>query len=94
MAKPLWRQVFDALDRRVSGPVEAGTKSDAFGDFVTVGWRISQRLRREAELRSGRVLHLLNLPAATDVRRLSEQVAALRRDLREMDERIRGDDRG
>lgn len=94
MAKPLWRQAFDALDRTISGPIEAGARSDAFGDLLTVGWRLTRRLRREAELRSGRMLHLLNLPAATDVRRLSEQVAALRRELREMAERDRGGDRG
>lgn len=91
MAKPVWRQLFDAVDRRVAGPVETGTRSDAFGDLVTVGWRLSRRMQREVERRSRRVLHLLNLPAATDVRRLSEQVAALRRELREMDDREPGD---
>ena len=91
MAKPLWRQLFDAVDRRVAGPIEAGTRSDAFGDLVAVGWRLSHRMQREIELRSRRMLHLLNLPAATDVRRLSEQVAALRRELREMDDREHGD---
>jgi len=35
------------------------------------------------------VLHLVNLPTATDVRRLSEQVAALRREVRELQERGR-----
>jgi len=93
MAKPLWRQLFDALDRGVAGPIEAGTRSDAFGDLVAVGWRLSRRMQREIELRSRRVLHVLNLPTASDVRRLSEQVAALRRELREMEERERGDDR-
>jgi CRISPR/Cas system Type II protein with McrA/HNH and RuvC-like nuclease domain len=85
--KPLWRQLFDAVDRRVAGPVEAGTRSDAFGDFVAVSWRLSRRMQREIERRSRRVLHLMNLPAATDVRRLSEQVAALQRELRELEDR-------
>ena len=30
--KPLWRKAFDAVDRRVAGPVEAAARSDAFGD--------------------------------------------------------------
>lgn len=84
--KPLWRQVFDAVDRRVAGPVEAGARSDAFGDLVAVGWRLSHRIRRELERPSRLALHLLNLPAATDVRRLSEQVAALQRELRELED--------
>lgn len=85
--KPLWRQVFDSVDRRVARPVEAGARSDAFGDAVTVAWRLRRRVERDVERRTGQVLHLLNLPAATDVRRLSQQVAALRRELREMEER-------
>jgi hypothetical protein len=85
--KPLWRQAFDAVDRRVSGPVEAGARSDAFTDVVTVGWRLGRRVQREVERRSRHVLHLANLPTATDVRRLSEQVSALQRELRELQDR-------
>ena len=85
--KPLWRQAFDAVDRRVSGPVEAGARSDAFTDVLTVGWRISRRMQQEIERRTRRVLHMANLPTATDVRRLSEQVSALQRELRELQDR-------
>ena len=85
--KPLWRQAFDTVDRRVSGPVEAGARSDAFTDVLTVGWRISRRAQQEIERRTRRVLHMANLPTATDVRRLSEQVSALQRELRELQDR-------
>jgi polyhydroxyalkanoate synthesis regulator phasin len=85
--KPLWRQAFDAVDSRVSGPVEAGARSDAFTDVLTVGWRISRRAQQEIERRTRRVLHMANLPTATDVRRLSEQVSALQRELRELQDR-------
>ncbi len=85
--KPLWRQAFDAVDRRVSGPVESGARSDAFTDVLTVGWRISRRAQQEIERRTRRVLHMANLPTATDVRRLSEQVSALQRELRELQDR-------
>jgi len=85
--KALWRQAFDAVDSRVSGPVEAGARSDAFTDVLTVGWRISRRAQQEIERRTRRVLHMANLPTATDVRRLSEQVSALQRELRELQDR-------
>jgi polyhydroxyalkanoate synthesis regulator phasin len=85
--KPLWRQAFDAVDRRVSGPVEAGTRSDVFADVVTVGWRIGRRAQQEIERRTRRALHMANLPTATDVRRLSEQVSALQREMRELQDR-------
>ena len=85
--KPLWRQAFDAVDRRVSGPVEAGARSDAFTDLLTAGWRVRGRVQREIERRSRHVLHLVNLPTATDVRRLSEQVSALQRQVRALEDR-------
>ena len=85
--KPLWRQAFDAVDRRIAGPVEGAARSDVFGDVVALTVRAERRLRRELERRTRRALHLANLPTATDVRRLSEQVAELRRELRELEER-------
>ena len=87
--KPLWRQGFDAVDRRVAGPVEGAARSDAFADALALGLRAQRRLQREIERRTRRVLHFANLPTATDVRRLSEQVAALRRELRELEEQRR-----
>jgi len=85
--KPLWRKAFDEVDRRVSGPVEAGAHSDLFGDLVTLNVRLARRAQREVERRSRRLLHLANLPTATDVRRLSEQVASLQREVRELEDR-------
>jgi polyhydroxyalkanoate synthesis regulator phasin len=85
--KPLWRRTFDTVDRRIAGPAEAAARSDVFGDVLTLGLRLRRRAQREVEKRTRRALHLVNLPAATDVRRLSEQVAALRREVRELEER-------
>ena len=85
--KPLWRKAFDEVDRRVSGPVEAGAHSDLFGDLVTLNVRLARRAQREVERRTRRLLHMANLPTATDVRRLSEQVASLQREVRELEDR-------
>jgi polyhydroxyalkanoate synthesis regulator phasin len=87
--EPLWRQVFDAVDRRIAGPVESAARSDAFGDSLALALRVQRRVQRGIERRSRRLLHLANLPTATDVRRLSEQVAALRREVRDLEERRR-----
>jgi len=87
--KPIWRQAFDAVDRRVAGPVEAGARSDVFSDLIALNLRVARRTQREIERRTRRALHLANLPTATDVRRLSEQVAALQRDLRELEDEQR-----
>lgn len=87
--KPLWRQAFDAVDRRIAGPVEDATRSDAFGDALALALRLERRVQSGVERRTRRLLHLANLPTATDVRRLSEQVSALRREVRELEERRR-----
>jgi polyhydroxyalkanoate synthesis regulator phasin len=85
--KPLWRQAFDAIDQRVAGPAERAAGSEAFGDALTLALRLRKRVQAGVERRSRRALHLLNLPAASDVKRLSEQVAALRREVRELERR-------
>jgi hypothetical protein len=87
--KPLWRRGFDAVDRRLARPVEAAARSEAFGDTLTLALRLRGRARREVERQRRRALHLVNLPTATDVRRLSEQVGALRREVRELEQERR-----
>ncbi len=82
MSTPLWRQAFDAVDRRVAGPVDAVVRSDLFSDAVAVGMRVGRRAQSEVERRTRRALHLVNVPAATDVKRVSEQLAALHREVR------------
>jgi hypothetical protein len=82
--KPLWRQGFDAIERRVAGPAETTVRSDLFNDALAVTFRVQRRLRREVERRSRRALHSVNLPAASDVKRVSEQVATLERQVRSL----------
>jgi polyhydroxyalkanoate synthesis regulator phasin len=86
--KPLWRQAIDVVDRRVSGPIEASARSDVFLDALALGWRLRGRVQRELEQRTSRALHLLNLPAHSDVRRLSEQVGALQREVRDLSREV------
>ena len=83
--RPLWRQGFDAIERRVAGPVERAVGSDLFADLVAVGVRSQRAARREVERRTRALLHAVNVPTATDVRRVSEQVAELQRQLRELE---------
>jgi len=80
----LWRKAFDEVDKRVAGPVEAGAHSDLFNDLVSLQWKLARRAQRGVEKRTRRLLHAVNLPTATDVRRLSEQVASLERQVRNL----------
>ena len=88
MGQPLWRKAFDEVDRRVAGPVEKGAHSDLFGDLVALRGAGPARAARGRAPHPPRA-HAVNLPTATDVRRLSEQVASLQREVRDLDERRR-----
>jgi hypothetical protein len=80
----LWKQAFDAVDRRVSPTIDAIARSEEAA--VVVG--LVERTRREAthrmEQSSRRVLHLLNLPAGSDVNRLLTHIARLEREIGEL----------
>ena len=82
--KPLWRQAFDAMERRVAGPTESAVRSDLFNDAVALTFRLQRRVQGEIERRSRRALHSVNLPAASDIKRVSEQVATLERQVRSL----------
>src|SRR5215217_431122 len=76
---PLWLKLVLRVERAVGGPVEAAVRSDAYFDVVTELNRGTRRLTGAVESVSKRGLHLLNLPAGTDIRRVREQLASLDR---------------
>ena len=90
---PLWRQAFDAVDKRVTGPVEAGVRSEAFVDALTLALRMQARVQGGIERRTRRALHLVNLPAASDLKLLREQIAALQREVRQLSRDLDARDR-
>jgi hypothetical protein len=78
---PLWLKLVLRLERAVGGPVEAAVHSDTYFDVVTELNRGTRRLTDAVESVSKRGLHLLNLPAGTDIRRVREQLARMDRRL-------------
>ena len=68
---PLWLKLVLRVERAVGSPVEAAVRSDTYFDVVTDA----------VESVSKRGLHLLNLPAGTDIRRVREQLASMDRRL-------------
>jgi polyhydroxyalkanoate synthesis regulator phasin len=82
--RPLWRRAFDAAEQALAGPAEAAVRSEAFNDALAAALRAERRVQREVERRTRRVLHLANVPTATDVRLLSQQVASLQREVRRL----------
>jgi hypothetical protein len=69
------------LERAIGAPVETVVHSEAYFDVVAELNRGTRRLTDRLEGVSKRGLHLLNLPAGTDIRRVREQLARMDRRL-------------
>jgi hypothetical protein len=82
--QPLWLKVVHRLERAVGERVEAAVHSDTYFDVVATAQRRQRDAKALAEGVSRRCLHMLNLPAGSDVRRLREQLARMDRRLSRM----------
>jgi uncharacterized membrane protein YccC len=74
-----WLELVQRLERTIGEPIEAFVGSDAYFDLMTQVKRARGRLARSFEGVAAEWLHLFNIPAATDVRRLREQLSRLER---------------
>ncbi len=78
---PLWLRLVYRLERTIGEPAEWAVRSDSYFDAVTVANRVQRKTTETLEGLSRRGLHLLNLPAGTDVRRVREQLSRMERRL-------------
>ena len=78
---PRWRQLFDTWEKAVAPGLEELTASSEFRDVTATMARWNAAARKRSEAASRQWLHALNLPAATDIRRLRRQVAELEREV-------------
>jgi hypothetical protein len=76
---PAWLRAVHRLERAVGEPVEKVVRSDLY--FVTVSkvTRARRGVVGAVEGVSRRGLHLFNLPAGTDIRRVREQLSRMER---------------
>ena len=79
--QPLWLRAVLRVERAVGEPIEAAVRSDTYFDLVSTTTRVRRKVGGTAEGVSRRCLHLLNLPAGSDIRRLRQQLARVERRL-------------
>ena len=87
-AKPLWVRAVHRLERAVGEPVEAAVRTETYFDVMTKVTRTTKGVKRKLSGASTRGLHLLNLPAGTDVRNLRDQLARMERRLNQLSEHV------
>jgi hypothetical protein len=85
---PLWLKVVHRLERAVGEPVESAVRSDTYFDVVSLVTRATGKAKGTAESLSRRGLHLLNLPAGSDVSRMREQLHRMERRLNQLSENV------
>ena len=81
MAKQ-WREIYNEWEKAVAPGLQQFAASDGFRDFMAASAKVTSAFAAEFERTSRRWLHFWNLPAATDVRKLRQQVAAVDRELK------------
>ena len=81
---PMWRQAFDAAEKRVTPPAEQLVRTPGFALGAALVGRARSVARGAARDVTARAWHLLNLPAGSDVSRLRAQVGALDREVRRL----------
>jgi hypothetical protein len=81
---PLWRQAYDAAERRVTPHADRLVRTPSFAVGTAVLRRAQALARSSAEGVTARAWHLLNLPAGSDVSRLRAQIGALDREVRRL----------
>jgi hypothetical protein len=81
---PLWRQAYDAAERRVTPHADRLVRTPSFAVGVALVRRAHSLARSSAQGATARAWHLLNLPAGSDVTRLRTQIGALDREVRRL----------
>lgn len=88
------RSLYDEVEKRITPPVETVVHSDEFAAAMKLLSRTRGALGGRIDAVEAAVLHAVNLPAGSDIRKLRRQVGdldfeirRLRRELAERDER-------
>jgi hypothetical protein len=86
---PLWRLPFDAIERPLTAFSESWVQSDTFMDATAVAFRVRRRLTHAVQPYVEQWLNLCGMPSRSDAVKVSNQVASLERQVRELRQELR-----
>lgn len=86
--QPLWLRVVLRAERAIGQPVESAVRSDIYFDVISRTTRARRKAQGAAEGVSRRCLHLLNLPAGSDIRNVRQQLARIERRLNQLSDEV------
>ncbi len=80
--------MFDAVEKE-AGPVLTKTLSNPdVIEWITLATAVRKRAESDVAELARRGLHVFNLPAGTDIAKVSKQVATLEREIRQLNRRL------
>lgn len=86
--RPGWRRVFDLWNEQVGTRLEHMVRTDAFADQAAWIAELNRRRTEMVESFSRRLMHLWNMPTASDVAALKRQIEALDRQLHKVNKTL------
>jgi hypothetical protein len=86
--QPLWLRAVLKLERAIGEPIEAAVRSDRYFDLISTTTRVRRQATGLAEGVSRRALHLMNLPAGSDIRKIRQQLARMERRLGQLSDDV------
>jgi len=84
----MWLKLVLRAERLVGERVEAAVHSGTYFDVATRAKRTTAKASATVEGISRRALHLANLPAGTDIRRVREQLSRMERRIVELSKEL------
>lgn len=85
---PGWKRAFDQMEGQIGPQLEQFVRTDQFADLAAGLTRVQNDVQRRIAEGMRLMWNFWNLPAATDVRRLSDQVASLERRVRDLTKQL------
>lgn len=85
---PVWQRAVMSVQARANPLLRAAVDHEDVAGGIALLQAARSGVVRVAEAPSRRLLHLVNLPAGSDVNRLLVQIASLEREVRELRKRV------
>jgi hypothetical protein len=82
MNGPLWKRAYDSVEKQAGPALTQFFSKPEVVEAVTLGMAVQRRARDDLGEVIRRGLHSVNLPSGTDVRKVSNQIAGLEREIR------------
>lgn len=88
MDRPLWKKAYDAAEHQAAPVLTRLLSAPEVIEAVGLAMAVRRRAVDDISQFIGRNLNSVNLPSGTDVRDVSNQVAGLERQIRQLNRRI------